>query len=776
MNVLAHHHSGINSLFSLQPLVAVLEKMVAGEKPGTRRLYEGLLEEIKAQPKLLEPTEELKELEVHEGLVYSLLATIFPPAASDQEGIFAISYPFHSEIIYASDAFRKLFLNGDDTNLLVPGREAMASIGRTSLQLAYNLVLRRFYNQPTPAVAALVHVLPDPVSGLARYFELKMSAGFVEVKQVDPDFALPRNIPVQSALDIEELKTVLPIEHFSFEGLVVIEVSDVTGREVIAAIKSSLLNINTASDLTVYADLQLHVQALLGITQIQVGITPFFRMNDFNLFAEAYFSNSLLLHKGAAADKAIRFSRLAAQLFRTTDQPLLYSNFTQEQSTHALLQAYYEAGIRSLVLCPLKCADGELIGLLELASTEGGTFKFTHLTQLQPAIQLFALALEKHAENLELQIDKIIKDHFTAIQPAVEWKFTEAAFNYLQSQHAQEGARMAAIAFENVYPLYGAIDVRNSSLERNNAIREDMVEQLTQAAAVLDKAAELLSFPLLREIHFKITRYLASASETLLSDDELAICDFLQQEVHGLFQHLRHTRPELEGDIDFYFSLLDQERRMVYHHRKDYEDSITRINDVLDRFIDGEQKMAQKVYPHYFERYITDGVEFNIYVGQSLAPNQPFDEIYVRNLKLWQLTMLARAARITRSLEQRLPMPLQTTQLILAHSIPLNISFRRKERKFDVDGAYNIRYEIIKKRIDKVHLKDSEERLSQPGKIAIVYSQQKELGEYLEYIDFLQQEGLLGNSIEHLDLEDTQGINGLKAIRVEVNFDPENKG
>jgi hypothetical protein len=87
-----------------------------------------------------------------------------------------------------------------------------------------------------------------------------------------------------------------------------------------------------------------------------------------------------------------------------------------------------------------------------------------------------------------------------------------------------------------------------------------------------------------------------------------------------------------------------------------------------------------------------------------------------------------------------------------------------------VDGAYNIRYEIIKKRIDKVHLKDSDERLTQPGKIAVVYSQQKELQEYLEYIEFLQNEKLLTENIEHLELEDTQGISGLKAIRVEINL------
>jgi hypothetical protein len=31
----------------------------------------------------------------------------------------------------------------------------------------------------------------------------------------------------------------------------------------------------------------------------------------------------------------------------------------------------------------------------------------------------------------------------------------------------------------------------------------------------------------------------------------------------------------------------------------------------------------------------------------------------------------------------------------------------------------------------------------------------------------------LGSNVEHLDLEDTQGISGLKAIRVDVNLNPE---
>jgi hypothetical protein len=288
----------------------------------------------------------------------------------------------------------------------------------------------------------------------------------------------------------------------------------------------------------------------------------------------------------------------------------------------------------------------------------------------------------------------------------------------------------------------------------------------------LEKAVSTIDFPLLNEIRFKIEKYVEASSGQLLSDDELMIYEFLQHDVDELFRHLHLTQAGLRKLIDNYFSALDSQKNILYHHRKMYEDTITQINTALDRFVDREQAQVQQIYPHYFERYITDGIEFNVYIGQSMVPHRPFHEIYVSNLKMWQLMLLIKAARLTHNLEKKLPLPLQTTQLILAHSIPLSISFRRKERKFDVDGAYNIRYEIVKKRIDKVHLRDTEERLTQPGKIAIVYSQQKELNEYLNFIEYLQSENLLVGEVEHLELEELQGISGLKALRVEVNLEP----
>ena len=69
-----------------------------------------------------------------------------------------------------------------------------------------------------------------------------------------------------------------------------------------------------------------------------------------------------------------------------------------------------------------------------------------------------------------------------------------------------------------------------------------------------------------------------------------------------------------------------------------------------------------------------------------------------------------------------------------------------------------------------VAIKETEERLTQPGKIAIVYSNQKEVPEYLEYIEFLKNKNILKPNVEFLELEELQGVTGMKALRVDINI------
>lgn len=76
---------------------------------------------------------------------------------------------------------------------------------------------------------------------------------------------------------------------------------------------------------------------------------------------------------------------------------------------------------------------------------------------------------------------------------------------------------------------------------------------------------------------------------------------------------------------------------------------------------------------------------------------------------------------------------------------------------------------MIKKRIDKAHIKNSEERLTQPHKLAVVYSSNAIEREYLNYFEFLQSKNYVGKNIEIVELEELQGASGIKALRVEMN-------
>jgi hypothetical protein len=114
--------------------------------------------------------------------------------------------------------------------------------------------------------------------------------------------------------------------------------------------------------------------------------------------------------------------------------------------------------------------------------------------------------------------------------------------------------------------------------------------------------------------------------------------------------------------------------------------------------------------------------------------------------------------------------PLEVAHLILVQHTPLAIRFRFDEKRFDIDGAYNMRYEIVKKRIDKARIRGTHERLTQPGTLVMVYSQAQEALEYQEYIEYVQAAGYLTPGIEHVELEDLEGAQGLRALRVTVDM------
>jgi hypothetical protein len=379
--------------------------------------------------------------------------------------------------------------------------------------------------------------------------------------------------------------------------------------------------------------------------------------------------------------------------------------------------------------------------------------------------------VRRSLDELSSRVDTLIKANCTAIHPSVEWRFRQAALRSIERRaHRGGGTELEPIVFKDVFPLYGAADIRGSSTQRHLAIQADLIAHLRLARDVVQAARDAKALPILDELGHRIDRRIRQVELAMSSSDELTMIAFLRQEVEPLFDHLEGFAPAVREHTQAYRAALDPQAGTIYRKRKEYEESVTLINDTISSYLNAEQQAAQAMYPHYFEKQATDGLDYTIYVGASLMENGGFNELYLKNLRLWQLLVSCGIAHRTQAMLDRLSVPLETTQLILVHHAPLAIRFRFDEKRFDVNGAYNVRYEVIKKRIDKAVVRGASERITQPGKIAIIYSQPAEAAEYRDYIDYLQAAGYLTGDLEDLELEALQGVHGLRALRVAVDL------
>lgn len=256
------------------------------------------------------------------------------------------------------------------------------------------------------------------------------------------------------------------------------------------------------------------------------------------------------------------------------------------------------------------------------------------------------------------------------------------------------------------------------------------------------------------------------------TDKEEHIHHLIETRVNPMLRRAQHEGHQLAGEIEGYFDQLDKELGEFFHYRRQYDASVSIINQKLTLLLDEKQKDAQAIFPHYYERFKTDGVEHNLYIGASIMPTKRFQDDYVGKLRLWQLQTLCEMEHKHHKIKPMLPYPLEVTTLILAFNSTLSIRFRMDEKHFDVDGTYNARFAMVKKRIDKAHIADTQERIVDVGKITIVYANEADEAEYLKYIAIMQTKNILGKTIEFLDVEELPGVIGLKALRVDIMHQP----
>lgn len=767
---LLHVLPEIDTRISFRPLLQYLKEKRSSVSEIRSGFYNYLIEKFESEPALSEPITDLALLQNHDELLELLSTLLFPVVSRDEKNNFALTIPYQFKAFYCSDCFCHMFLDSCREKLLLPANMDIEQLKAVQCSMIYEQVLEKYYNIKLNDTPQLVYPITDLQTGLKRFYRISYDRRFIDISLKGElpslkDCAVCLN--TFRILDLDQQLKSMPLNLFSIEGFAVWVAEDITTTESLENIKKTLIRQNEC-DTEVINELKDAVHALVGLNNVTVGLFPFIQINGQYVLEDECVKHSIVgrQFQPAGEEGMNRFQGYINMLYDHPG-PLPLTHLDEVIAKEIpFLKPLVEEGYRSYLHYPMLNSDG-LLGMLELVSTTPDVLNHEVVTRLEPAMPLLSVAMLKNRNTFHGKIEKIIKEKFTALQRSVEWKFNEVAWDHLRNLSS---ATSASVKFENVHPLYGAIDIRNSSQERTNAIQKDLKEHLQLIDGTLDQLQVIIPLPLLEGLKFKNFNILQSIMDTMLTEDEIRINEFIEEEVEPVLTHLRKSHPNAQPIVDYYFKTVNNSP-LLHQHRQEYEESIATINDAVLEYLEKEEEAIQSTYPHYFERYRTDGVEYNIYIGQSIAPRNPFDLLYLKNIRLWQLRSMAEVARITHRLLPHLKVPLQTTQMILIHSQCITIAFRRDERRFDVEGSYNIRYEIIKKRLDKARIKDLEERLTQPGKIALVYSNQKEAQEYQQYIEFLQNKNILKPGNEFLELEELQGVKGLKAMRVEINME-----
>lgn len=728
-----------------------------------------MVEEIDKIPELIEGFSDFSLLEKHEEIIDLVLDPLFPEILTQNE-IKAATVPFSFTCFKFTERFENILDNA--------GKDYLFEVRNFEPDAMYiyacTLILGTIYGRNVDLKRPFYFDIPDVNTGFTRHYRVAFNGDFMDITPTENAPKITED-DIKLLLDnfdnIDIWREKFPPNSYVFKGFGIMNLFDVTTDETINSIQNNLIG---REDESMTEKIRNNLRDFFGIGDLKVG----YSLYDISHIDEGHVkvkrSESILLTDERQITCEKYFCNHIINKIFVENESIVISDadhYKKLSGGNNFSLNLEEKGIKSIILIPIKTATNQDLLLLEMASPRAYELNSVNKQKLKDIIPMFKAAAERNSEEYLNILEATIQEFYTSIHPSVKWRFYEAAENYQNALlDKDEDAKIEKIAFHDVYPLFGQSDIKGSSIARNTAIKQDLTKQLNSAIHVLREACKKEKLPIYDELMYRVEDYLIEVNKGMKAGDEVAILDFLKRDIYPVFNHVKEINDELTQVVNEYLDQLDDNLQVVYEKRKDYENSVTKLNDKLAKFIDKKQEEAQKIFPHYFERYKTDGVEYNMYIGQSITKQHKYDSLYLYNLRLWQLQTTYEMENVAYKLRDKLDHDLRVASLILVHSNPLSIEFRMDEKQFDVDGAYNIRYEIIKKRIDKAHIKGTTERLTVPGKIAIVYSQDKDADEYLKYIKFLQSKNQLGK-VELLELEDLQGVSGLKAIRVEVIYE-----
>jgi len=722
-----------------------------------------LLKEIEPYPELRHGLTSVEQVTLHEERIGKLLVDYFPPELTANE-IKGVNIPYANIIFNQSGRLRAILkAAGPDFDITIRDFDA-----HQFYVLSCCLILNEQYGTRLDFGRPLFYDIPT-ADGVMRHYRILYNADFLDILPTEKALPLtPEDIDLltDSYDNLALWKEKFPPGSWTLRGFAIMSLVDVTVENAVSLFKEKLLGLNT---LGLQQSVESIFRSIYRIADLQVGFSVFnavdgrFGMDNFYPHMRSF----ILDGNGPVAADQLLCGHSYQNVMKQTGYFAVASvdDYLKVNPGNILAQRMAEKGVRSFIIAPV-VKNNVLMGILEVVSTRARELNSINANKLDVVMPFLTETVERLMSQLQNQVQAVIQEKYTTIHESVYWRFREEAERYVFSIEAGKAYMPREIAFTDVYPLYGQVDIKGSSEARNRSVQWDLQNQLEGLLALWDSFHNHPAFAALRDEQQRLNEFLLELSLPLRAGTEQHLYHYLDDILHPALRQIGSA--DLKPAIDQYLRETLKSVGDFHAYRRQYEKTIARINDTLVDVIDRRQRDAQAMFPHYYERFKTDGVDHSLYIGPSIAPRQSFSIATLHALRLWQLEVLCEMESTHHYLKPTLPIPLDVTTLVLVYHAPIAIRFRMDEKRFDVDGSYNARFETLKKRIDKAHIKGTGERIVNAGQLTIVYTNTEEETEYRGYIETLQSRSLLAAEVEAFDVEDLQGVVGLRALRASV--------
>ncbi|WP_106917376.1 GAF domain-containing protein [Chryseobacterium aurantiacum] len=750
---------------SFKKYLDVLEHIRYNDRLEYRVNYaESLIDRTKNFTELKDGFQDITLLEKYEDLIRLLLADLFPTGLTNNE-IKAASIPLSNITFNYTERFKGILKDaGKDFEI------ELRNINDNEFYVfCCCLILQTYFKKDIKSTIPFYYDIPNK-QGIMKHYKITVNSDFTEIYPTEL-----AKIPSDDILDmlLENLddfklwKKYFPSQSWILKGFTIISLVDCTSEVALSDLKSSMIEIDP-EDLNPNENLTEIFKSYFDVADLNFGLMTFNKKEqklDKLPIYESLLTNHILDFWINTFDEETRINTF--NNISHNSKPIVVSNVNNLDENIRQLPSFNilkDNNVNSFMVIPIM-KDNDLLAIMEFTSSIAGSFNGLKLKKMEFFSDMILFSLSRFYFEKNYQIEAIIQREYTSIHDSVVWKFRNEAEKYFTASLGKKIYTLKQISFKNLTPLFGVSDIRSSSEKRFNLMLQDLnqqIEWLVDILALTNSDSE--KFTLALDV------FENELNNEIKADTEQRFQRLLREEIHPFLQaklEVRSSR-EVKTKIKDYFLQVRPQTDLFYNHRKKLDDSITLLNRKLADMLDENQIKAQQIFPHYYERFKSDGVEHNLYIGHNIAPELQYTSKVVHKLRYWQLKTICKMELEFQTFKQDLPISLDIASLIFVYNEKIDIRFRMDEKRFDVDGAYNSYYEIIKKRLDKAHVKDSSERITAPGKITIVYFGMENQKEYLDYISRLQKKNILQHNVEFLKVEDLQGITGLLALRVSI--------